>query len=122
MDFTFTDEQMMLRDGVTRLLERHYSFEARQETVRSQGGATGETWDAFAQMGLLALPVPESRGGLGGSPVDLVAITDLFGRHLSVEPYLGSILLAGKALLLGERVRSVETGWMLSCPARRQRR
>jgi alkylation response protein AidB-like acyl-CoA dehydrogenase len=98
MDFAFTDEQTMLRGSVARFLERNYSFEARQALVRSDAPCSVEVWKAFAELGLLGLPFPEELGGLGGSVVDLVAIGEPFGEHLLVEPYLSSVLLAGRAL------------------------
>jgi alkylation response protein AidB-like acyl-CoA dehydrogenase len=98
MDFGFTDEQAMLRESVARYLDKNYSFEARQSMVRSDRAFSTEVWAAFAELGLLGLPFPEAIGGLGGSVVDLVAIGEPFGEHLLVEPYLSSILLAGRAL------------------------
>ncbi|ROO86679.1 alkylation response protein AidB-like acyl-CoA dehydrogenase [Actinocorallia herbida] len=98
MDFTFTDEQTMLRESVARYLAKNYAFEARQAIVRSDRPFSAEVWQALADFGLLALPFPEALDGLGGSVVDLVAVGELFGEHLVVEPYLSSILLAGRAL------------------------
>ncbi|MCW2668070.1 MAG: Butyryl-CoA dehydrogenase [Frankiales bacterium] len=98
MDFTFTDEQAMLRESVSRYLHKHYTFAARQALVSSDRPYSAEVWQHFVDLGLLSLPFPESVGGVGGSVVDLVAIGEPFGEHLLVEPYLASVLLAGKAL------------------------
>ena len=88
----------MLRDGLARYLEAHYAFERRQEIVRSPTGRSDEVWRRFGEFGLLALPLPESAGGLGGSVADVVAVCELLGGHLVVEPYLSTVLLAGAAL------------------------
>jgi alkylation response protein AidB-like acyl-CoA dehydrogenase len=98
MDFTFTAEQTMLRESVARYLQRNYTFAARQELVKSDRPWSTEVWQHFVDLGLLTLPFDESVGGVGGSVVDLVAIGEPFGEHLLVEPYLPSVLLAGKAL------------------------
>lgn len=98
MDFTFTDDQATLRDSVERHLARNYSFDVRQAHVRSSDPLSVGVWKGFSDLGLLELPFPESVGGLGGSIVDLVAISEPFGENLLVEPYLPSILLAGRAL------------------------
>ncbi|WP_214401792.1 acyl-CoA dehydrogenase family protein [Pseudonocardia lacus] len=98
MDFGFTDEQALLRESVTRYLEKNYSFEARRALVRSDRPFSPEVWATFTELGLLGLPFPEGVGGLGGSVVDVVAIAEPFGEHLLVEPYLPTILLAGRAL------------------------
>lgn len=101
MDFTFTSEQEMLRDSLGKLLTQGYSFDQRQALLRSGQPHSAAIWTQLRDMGLLALPFAEADGGLGGSASDLVAIGELLGRHLVVEPYLGSILLGGRALALG---------------------
>lgn len=98
MDFTFSDEQQMLRDSVSAYLLKNYDFDRRNAIVRSDAGWSREVWQQFAELGLLALPFAEDRGGLGGSMADLVAIAEPFGAHLLAEPYLASILLGGAAL------------------------
>lgn len=98
MDFSFTDEQQMLRDGVARFLDKDYDFDARQKIVRGEAPWSAEAWAQYAEFGLLALPIAAEAGGLGGSISDCVAVAELFGKHLVVEPYLGCVMLAGAAL------------------------
>ncbi len=100
MDFSFTDEQVLLRQSVTSYLRRSYGFDARQAIVHSDRPFSAEVWAALGDLGLLTLPFPEAVGGTGGSVVDVVAVTELFGEHLLVEPYLSSVLLAGRALAI----------------------
>ena len=98
MNFTFTEEQEMLRASVSRYLHRDYDFDARQAIVASAAGWSTQVWRRLAYMGLLAAPFPEDVGGLGGSIVDVVALGELFGAHLLVEPYVGSVVMVGGAL------------------------
>ncbi|NGP05122.1 pilus assembly protein CpaB [Rhodococcus sp. 14C212] len=98
MDFSFTEEQALLRDSVSQYLQRHYTFEDRQTVVRSKVGWSREVWQGLGRLGLYALPFPEETGGLGGSIVDVVATAELLGAHMLVEPYVASIVLAGAAL------------------------
>lgn len=100
MDFTFSDEQQMLRDSVSAFLLKNYDFDRRNAIVRSDAGWSREVWGQFAELGLLALPFAEDRGGLGGSMADLVAIAEPFGAHLLAEPYIASVMLGGAALAL----------------------
>ena len=96
MDFTFSDEQTMLRDSVSQYLGRAYAFDQRQAIVGSESGTSAEVWQQLREFGLLALPFPEEVGGLGGSTTDVVAISEVFGEHLMSEPYLSSVTLAGR--------------------------
>lgn len=109
MDFSFTSEQQQLRDSLSRLLQQRYGFEARRAIVRSEAGWSQGVWHDFTEMGLLALPFPESAGGLGGSPVDLIAVAEVLGEYLVVEPYLASVA-AGS--LLAATDSEVARAWL----------
>jgi alkylation response protein AidB-like acyl-CoA dehydrogenase len=87
MDFNFSDEQQQFRDALRRYLDREYAFDARQKIVASEVGVDGKHWRAFAELGLLALPVPEAQGGFAGGPVDMLVVMQELGRALVVEPY-----------------------------------
>jgi hypothetical protein len=104
MDFTFSDEQTMLRDSVSQYLGRSYTFDQRQAIIGSERGTSGAVWHQLREFGLLALPFPEEVGGLGGSSTDVVAISEVFGEHLMSEPYLSSIILAGRALAFSPEI------------------
>lgn len=84
MDFALSGEQEMLRDNARRFLAG--SFE--------KGGAPGAAWADYAELGWLALAVPEDAAGLGGSIEDLVLLAEEMGRSLSPEPFVASAVLA----------------------------
>ena len=98
MDLSFSQEQDMLRDSVSRYLEKSYDIEARKALVASDEPWSADVWTQFAELGLLALPFSEERGGLGGSISDCVAFAQSLGEHLVVEPYVSSVMLAGRAI------------------------
>jgi alkylation response protein AidB-like acyl-CoA dehydrogenase len=52
-------------------------------------------WKQFAGLGLLAAPLPEAYGGLGGGAQDVLVIQEEFGKALVVEPFLPVVVLAG---------------------------
>jgi alkylation response protein AidB-like acyl-CoA dehydrogenase len=49
MDFSFTEEQSMLRDSVASYLADHYDFDMRRAAVKSAAGWRPEVWKAFAE-------------------------------------------------------------------------
>jgi alkylation response protein AidB-like acyl-CoA dehydrogenase len=95
MDIQFTEEQELLRSSVQRMLRDQYSFEARRKIVASEDGWSRRQWEAFAELGLLAAPFSEESGGLGGGPLSTMIIAQEFGRHLVVEPFVETVVLAG---------------------------
>jgi len=93
MDFSFSEEQQLLRDSVARYIERDYGFEKRRAIQRSAEGFSREVWSQFAEMGLLGLTTPEEHGGFGGGATDTLVVMQAFGSGLVVEPYLASAVL-----------------------------
>jgi len=95
MDIQFTEEQELLRSSIQRLLRDQYDFEARRKVVADEQGFSRRQWEAFAEIGLLAAPFAEDAGGLGGGPLSTMIIAHEFGRHLVVEPFVETVVLAG---------------------------
>jgi len=95
MDIQFTEEQELLRSTVQRLLRDQYDFHSRRKIVTSDEGWSPKQWEAFAELGLLAAPFAEQSGGLGGGPLATMIVMREFGRHLVVEPFVETIVLAG---------------------------
>ncbi len=98
MDIQFTEEQELLRSSVQRLLRDLYDFEARRKIVAGEEGLGRKQWQAFAELGLLAAPLAEDVGGLGGGSLSTMIIMQEFGRHLVVEPFVETVVLAGGLL------------------------
>lgn len=101
MDFSFTEEQTLLRNSVQRFIQDKYDIEARRKIINSEEGMSRDNWNAFAELGLLMAPFPEEYGGLGGDNIDMMVIMEEFGRGLVVEPYLQTVVLAGSFILHG---------------------
>ena len=95
MDIQFTEEQELLRSSVQRLLRDQYDFDARRKIVASEEGWSRKQWRAFADLGLLGAPFSEDAGGLGGGPLSTMIIMHEFGRHLVIEPFVETVVLAG---------------------------
>ncbi|WFU82464.1 acyl-CoA dehydrogenase family protein [Bradyrhizobium sp. CIAT3101] len=95
MDIQFTEEQELLRSSLQRLLRDQYDFDARRKIVASEEGLSRKQWADFAELGLFAAAFSEDAGGLGGGPLSTMIIMQEFGRHLVVEPFVETVVLAG---------------------------
>jgi alkylation response protein AidB-like acyl-CoA dehydrogenase len=96
MDFSFTEEQSMLRDTVASYLGDKYDFEARRGIVKSEAGWRPDYWQAFAhELGILGAPFSEELGGLGGGATENMIVMEEFGKALVIEPYLGTVVIGG---------------------------
>src|SRR5690606_33586270 len=85
MDFSFTEEQTLLRNTVQSLLSDKYDFDTRRKVAKSADGWRPEIWAQFAELGLLAAPFSEEMGGLGGGAIETMIVMEEFGRHLVIE-------------------------------------
>ena len=96
MDFSFTEEQSMLRDTVASYLQDKYDFETRRKITASEAGWRPDYWKAFAEeLGILGAPFSEELGGLGGGATENMIVLEEFGKALVVEPYLGTVVIGG---------------------------
>jgi alkylation response protein AidB-like acyl-CoA dehydrogenase len=99
MDFSFSEEQRLLRDSLANFLGDAYGFAKRRDALRTEAGWRPDVWRAFAtDLGILGAALPEALGGLGGGPVDTMVIMEELGRALVVEPYLDTVVTAAGLL------------------------
>ncbi|MFI6958921.1 acyl-CoA dehydrogenase family protein [Nocardia sp. NPDC050408] len=110
MDFTFTDEQELLRDAVAGFLGARYELDKSRGAAKSDAGWQPSVWRGFAEeLSILGATLPERVDGMGGGPVELMIITEELGRALVVEPYIDTVVV-GAGLLNrfgGDRADSV---------------
>ncbi|MBI1403833.1 MAG: pimeloyl-CoA dehydrogenase small subunit [Porphyrobacter sp.] len=95
MDFNFTEEQEMVRDGLSRLVREQYDWETRRKAIASGAGWRPEIWSQLAELGILGMPFSEADGGFGGGAVDSMVIMEEFGKGLVVEPFIPTVVCAG---------------------------
>jgi pimeloyl-CoA dehydrogenase small subunit len=96
MDFSFTEEQSMLRDTVASYLADNYTFDQRKAVLAKEPGWSPAVWKAFAEeLGILGAPFSEELGGLGGGPIENMIVMEEMGKALVVEPYLGTVVIGG---------------------------
>jgi len=98
MDLTLSDEQRLLRESVERFVGETYNADHRKKLANDPLGFSAEIWKQFAELGWLALPIPETYGGLGGGAVEIGILMEAFGRGLVSEPYLSTVVI-GAALI-----------------------
>ncbi len=81
MDFTFTEDQLALRDSVSRFLMNEAAPELLREIWETGGGRSPELRAKIAAQGMTGLSVPEAYGGLGMGDVDWALIAEELGYY-----------------------------------------
>ncbi|MGL6043277.1 MAG: acyl-CoA dehydrogenase family protein, partial [Sandaracinobacteroides sp.] len=101
MNFDLTETQALLKATVERFAsEAHgHDLEKRRLQRASPGGFARTNWTALAELGVTALPFAEADGGLGGGPVETIAVAEAMGHSLATEPFTECLVPA--AALIG---------------------
>ncbi len=99
MDFAFNDEQQMLLDTTRRFIAERYSFEHRNQVRASTEGWSREVWNQLAELGVLAINIPEEEGGIGAGPLGTMLVGNAIGEGLLLEPFWASAVVATHAVV-----------------------
>lgn len=96
---TDLDTIAMLRDSAARYAEKNYSFHQRWAVLDESEGFSRKAWSDFAELGLLALRLPEDDGGLDADGVAIGAVMEIVGARLLMEPFFASAVIATGLML-----------------------
>jgi alkylation response protein AidB-like acyl-CoA dehydrogenase len=88
----------MLRDSASRYAADNYDFLQRHAVLTDPAGYSEKAWRDYAELGWLALRLPEAQGGLDADPLAVGALMEVVGSRLLMEPILASALI-GTGLL-----------------------
>ena len=114
MDFTFSPEQVALRDAVRSFLVAEAPNDyVRRMAEHDDAGVTSEVWRKIVDLGWTGLLVPEEAGGLGLGLVDAVVVQEEMGRAVFPGPYFSSAILAtlaARALGLVDQLAALAAG------------
>jgi alkylation response protein AidB-like acyl-CoA dehydrogenase len=89
-----------LREVVRDFVERHADTESVFREIAGERGWDPQVWRRLAaELGVVALDVPEDRGGAGGSFREVAVVAEELGRSLVRLPWFSTAVLAVGVLL-----------------------
>lgn len=101
MDFTFTEEQLMIRDTAEAFLAEVSTSAAVRAAMATELGYDTALWQKICdEMFWQAIHIPEEYGGMGLGYVELVAMLEQMGRFLLCSPFYSTVCLGVNALLV----------------------
>ncbi len=101
MEFSFSAEQLMIRDTCAAFLAEASTSEAVRAVMVTERGYDPELWQRICeQMFWQAIHIPEEYGGMGLGYVELVAMLEQMGRTLFCSPFYATVCLGANALLV----------------------
>ncbi|MFC6620184.1 acyl-CoA dehydrogenase family protein [Novosphingobium panipatense] len=93
MDFRYTEDQLLLAEGVRDYLTGMHGPEVLRR-LDEQGNRDPEIWQGLVDLGLPGLLVPEELGGMGLGLVDAIPIAIECGRACVSEPLVDTAFVA----------------------------
>jgi len=100
MRLALTDDQAILAKTVAAFAAERSPL-SRLRALRDPRDSLGyskDLWSQMAGLGWAAIPFAEEHGGAGLGLAEVVLVTEALGRCLAPEPFLSSVMLAGRAL------------------------
>lgn len=101
MDVNLTDEQQMMVDSAREFLRDSCPLATVREWERLPERCPRELWVRMAEMGWTGAVFPETYGGMGLANLDMALLMREMGRVALPSPILSTVLLAGRAILVG---------------------
>jgi alkylation response protein AidB-like acyl-CoA dehydrogenase len=99
MDFSFTEEQDMLRISARGFLAKECPKAKVRELAKDERGYDPQMWHSMAELGWIGLIFPEEYGGMDASFLDLVILMEEMGRNILPGPFFSTIALCALPLL-----------------------
>jgi alkylation response protein AidB-like acyl-CoA dehydrogenase len=82
-----SEEQIELMDVATSFCREHGGSAAARALIESEVGYDPDVWAKMAELGWLAVAVPEAHGGVGLGIAEAVPIAEQLGRNLIASPF-----------------------------------
>lgn len=98
MDFSLSEEQILLRDSVEKFVADHCDVARHRALVDKGAGFDPTLWAQFAELGWLSVPFAAEHGGFDGGAADVMVVAQALGSALVREPYLTTVVLCGGLL------------------------
>ena len=94
MDFSFSEDQTMLRDLAREILEKEVTAKQRKEIGQDPDWFDRGLWTRLAEANLLGLVAPEDLGGMGLGIEEVCLLLQEIGRAVAPVPLLPALVLA----------------------------
>ena len=101
MDFTFTPDQILLKNSARAFLDEHVKPASVRLLWDDPRGESETLWKEMAQLGWLGLSLPEEHGGSALGMVETALLQEELGHAACPGPYLPTLLAAHAILETG---------------------
>lgn len=98
MNIAFSEDQILLKDQVRKLLEGECDSAVVREVLDGTVEYSTGLWKSLCDMGLPGTAIPEEYGGAGAGYLELCVVAEELGRAVAPVPFASSVYLAAEVL------------------------
>lgn len=98
MNFSPNELQGMLQDSAQAYAADRADYGRNRLQAESELGYSAADWATMAELGWLALQLPEEQGGIAGGPVEIMILMQALGQIGSLEPFLSTAVIGARAI------------------------
>jgi alkylation response protein AidB-like acyl-CoA dehydrogenase len=99
MDFRLNEDQLSLQKAAREFLSKECTTVVVRSAFEGPDGSASELYKKMADLGWLALAVPEEDGGLGMGLVELAVLLEQMGYYDAPGPFFSTVAMAIPTLL-----------------------
>ncbi len=99
MDYSFSEDQNMIRETVSKFLENECPKERIRELMSDEKGYDPAMWRKMAELGWMGLVIPEEYDGTGMGYMDLMILIEEMGRNILPAPYFSTVALCSLPII-----------------------
>lgn len=100
MNFEFSQEQLMLKDMVRKVLDDNCSTTEVRGVLEGESSHDEKLWKILSELGLQGTAVTDIYGGADAGYLELCMVAEELGRALAPVPFFSSVFLAIEAIKL----------------------
>jgi alkylation response protein AidB-like acyl-CoA dehydrogenase len=101
VDFSLSEEQLLLRDSIEKYVGEHLGVDRHRGLAGGDTGFDPAAWAQFAELGWLSVSFSEELGGFDGGATDLMVVGEALGKGHVREPFLHTVVTCGGLLQRG---------------------
>lgn len=98
MEFGLSEEQRLLQDSLTGYLGEHATLDHVRRFADGKDGRARELAQGLAELGVTALTIDETYGGVGLGALDACVVAEALGYHVAPVPFVASSVVVPRAL------------------------
>jgi alkylation response protein AidB-like acyl-CoA dehydrogenase len=119
IDLAWSEAQEMLRESARGFLAKEAPKSVVRQIEADPLGYSPALWRKMADLGWLAMPFPESAGGIGGSLIDAGLLAEELGRACLPSPFIHTVAVGLTLLEAGrtDLVAKIIAGDLIAVPA-----